>query len=121
MCSWVRRFPMCATSPPACARQPVTLWNCANWACRSAMSPRAAEEPGVLRRLREIHAEIDTRSVIELYHEAQHHWTEGHALFALGQLGLRQRARLDDLYYAIVNALRARLKPEERSHRQALD
>ena len=78
-------------------------------------------DPSVLHRLREIHGEVDTRSVIELYHEAQHHWTEGHALFSLGQLTLRQRARLDDLYYAIVNALRARLKPEERSHRQALD
>ena len=78
-------------------------------------------EPSVLHRLREIHGEVDTRSVIELYHEAQHHWTEGHALFSLGQLTLRQRARLDDLYYAIVNALRTRLKPEERSHRQALD
>jgi arginine decarboxylase len=75
----------------------------------------------VLRRLREIHSELGTRSVIELYHEAQQHWSEGHALFALGQLGLRQRARLDDLYYAIVNDLKSRLKPEERSHRQALD
>ena len=83
--------------------------------------PADADEPAVLRRLREIHREIDARSVIELYHEAQHQWSEGHALFALGQLGLRQRARLDDLYYAIVNALRVRLKPEERSHRQALD
>jgi len=83
--------------------------------------PADGDEPATLRRLREIHAEIGTRSVIELYHEAQHQWSEGHALFALGQLGLRQRARLDDLYYAIVNALRSRLKPEERSHRQALD
>jgi len=83
--------------------------------------PTDADEPAALRRLREIHGEIDARSVIELYHEAQHHWTEGHALFALGQLTLRQRARLDDVYYAIVNALRVRLKPEERAHRQAVD
>jgi arginine decarboxylase len=83
--------------------------------------PADADEPAALRRLREIHAEIDTRSVIELYHEAQHHWSEGHSLFALGQLTLRERARLDDLYYAIVTALRTRLKPEERAHRQALD
>jgi len=83
--------------------------------------PSDGDEPAALRRLREIHGEIDQRSVIELYHEAQHHWTEGHSLFALGQLTLRQRARLDDVYYAIVNALRARLKPEERAHRQALD
>ena len=83
--------------------------------------PTDADEPAALRRLREIHAEIDQRAVIELYHEAQHHWTEGHSLFALGQLTLRERARLDDVYYAIVNALRVRLKPEERPHRQALD
>ncbi|MGA9335620.1 MAG: biosynthetic arginine decarboxylase, partial [Rudaea sp.] len=83
--------------------------------------PADEDEPAALRRLREIHSEIDARSVIELYHEAQHHWAEGHALFALGQLELRQRARLDDLYYAVVNALRARLDPAERSHRQALD
>lgn len=83
--------------------------------------PRDADEPVALRRLREIHTEIGERSVIELYHEAQHQWSEAHALFALGQLTLRQRARTDDLYYAIVTALRQRLKPEERAHRQALD
>jgi len=83
-------------------------------------APRA-NEPAVLRRLREIHAEVDRRAVIELYHDAQHQWSEGHVLYAHGQLSLRERALLDDLYYAIVNALRTRLKPEERSHRQALD
>jgi arginine decarboxylase len=83
--------------------------------------PSDPDEPVALRRLREIHGEIGERSVIELFHEAQHHWSEGHSLFALGQLTLRERARADDLYYAIVNALRARLKPEERAHRQALD
>ena len=86
-----------------------------------AVPASQSNEPAVLRRLREIHGELDSRAVIELYHEAQHQWSEGHALFALGQLALRERALLDDLYYAIVNALRARLKPEERSHRQALD
>ena len=83
--------------------------------------PTDAGEPVVLRRLREIHAELATRSIIELYHEAQQQWAEGHAQFAQGALTLRQRARLDDLYYAIVNTLRSRLKPEERAHRQALD
>jgi arginine decarboxylase len=83
--------------------------------------PSDDNEPVALRRLREIHGEINERAVIELYHEAQHHWSEGHQLFALGALSLRQRARLDDLYYAIVNALRIRLKPDERAHRQALD
>jgi arginine decarboxylase len=90
-------------------------------------SPRGAvpaprdDEPAVLRRLREAHAEIGERPPTELYHEAQYHLAEGQSLYALGQLSLADRAQLDDLYYAIVNAVRARLKPDERSHRQVLD
>ncbi len=80
-----------------------------------------ADEPAVLRRLREAHAEIGARPPTELYHEAQYHLSEGQSLYALGQLSLADRAELDDLYYAIVHAVRGRLKPDERSHRQVLD
>jgi len=80
-----------------------------------------ADEPKVLRHLREVHDELSTRPPLELFHEAQHHLQEGQTLYALGQLSLADRARLDELYYAIVNAVRARLLPAERAHRQALD
>ena len=83
-------------------------------------APRA-DEPAVLRRLREVHAGIGQRPPTELYHEAQYHLAEGQSLYALGQLALGERAELDDLYYAIVNAVRKLLKPDERSHRQVLD
>jgi len=78
-------------------------------------------EPAVLRRLRETWDEMDARPALELFHEAQHHLAEGQALYALGQLHLEDRARLDDMYYAIANAVRKRLLPAERSHRQAMD
>jgi len=80
-----------------------------------------ADEPTVLRHLRETHAELDSRPALELFHEAQHHFAEGLSLYALGQLDLRDRARLDELFYAIANAVRPRLLPAERAHRQALD
>ncbi|WP_036116665.1 MULTISPECIES: arginine decarboxylase [Luteibacter] len=86
----------------------------------SVPAPRA-DEPTVLRHLRETHAELDSRPPLELFHEAQHHFAEGQALYALGQLDLRDRAKLDDLFYAIANAVRPRLLPAERAHRQALD
>ncbi|ANB19446.1 biosynthetic arginine decarboxylase [Dokdonella koreensis] len=86
-----------------------------------AVPPEREDEPAVLRRLREAHAEIGLRPATELYHEAQYHLSEGQSLYALGQLSLADRAQLDDLYYAIVNAVRERLKPDERSHRQVLD
>lgn len=86
-----------------------------------AIPPERANEPAVLRHLREIHAELDERPLLELYQEALHHVAEGQTLYALGQLSLADRARLDDLFYAIVNVVRTRLKPEERAHRQAID
>ncbi|MGA9342860.1 MAG: biosynthetic arginine decarboxylase [Rhodanobacteraceae bacterium] len=86
-----------------------------------SIPPAQTDEPAVLRHLREIHDEIDRRPVLELYHEAQYRLSEGHSLYALGQLDLADRARLDDLYYAIVQAVQVRLRPAERAHRQALD
>ncbi len=86
-----------------------------------AIPPPDAAEPAVLRRLRETHEELDQRPPLELFHEAQHHVAEGQTLYALGQLALTDRARLDEMYYAIANAVRTRLLPAERSHRQALD
>ncbi len=85
------------------------------------VDPPREDEPDVLRRLREVHEALDERPPLELYHEAQHHLAEGQTLYALGQLGLDDRARLDDMYYAIVGAVRPRLRPGERAHRQALD
>ena len=86
-----------------------------------AILPPCADEPAVLRRLRETWLDLDRRPALELFHEAHHHLVEGQTLYALGQLALADRARLDDMYYAIANAVRARLLPAERAHRQARD
>jgi len=79
------------------------------------------DEPATIRHLREIHAELDARPPLELFHEAQHYQAEGQSAYALGQIDLRQRARVDDLFYAIAHGVRARLTGEERSHRAVLD
>jgi len=80
-----------------------------------------AGEPAVVRHLRELHQALDQRPPLELFHEAQHHLAEGQASYALGQIDLAQRARIDDLFYAIAHAVRSRLTGEERSHRIVLD
>jgi len=79
------------------------------------------DEPAVIRRLREVHDELDARPPLELFQDAQHHHGEGLALYALGQLDLVHRARIDDLFYAIAHAVRARLDPGEKSHRELID
>jgi len=79
------------------------------------------DEPAVIRHLRELHDELDTRPAVELFHDAQHQHAEGLSLYALGQLDLVHRARIDDLFYAIAHAVQARLRYEEKSHRDLLD
>jgi len=86
-----------------------------------AVPPAEADEPPSLRHLRATHAALGERPPLELYLEAQHALAEGQTLYALGQLSLAQRAQLDDLFYAIAHAVRARLTGEEKSHRAALD
>jgi len=83
--------------------------------------PAHDDEPLVIRHLREVHDELDARPAVELFHEAQHHHSEGLSLYALGQIDLTHRARIDDLFYAIAHAVRARLDVRERSHRELLD
>jgi arginine decarboxylase len=83
--------------------------------------PAHEDEPAVIRHLREIHGELDARPAVELFHEAQHHHSEGLSLYALGQIDLTHRARIDDLFYAIAHAVRGLLSSDERSHRDLLD
>jgi arginine decarboxylase len=83
--------------------------------------PEHDDEPAVIRHLREVHAELDERPAVELFHEAQHHHSEGLSLYALGQIDLVHRARIDDLFYAIAHAVKARLRFEDKSHRDLLD
>jgi arginine decarboxylase len=83
--------------------------------------PTSNDEPQVLRALRATFGALDSRPVLEIWHEAQHLLAEGQAQYAQGTLDLAQRAKLDDFYYAIAHGVRARLKPEERPHREVLD
>ncbi len=85
------------------------------------IAPARAQEHSVLRHLRDIYAALGKRPALELFHEAQYFLGEGLSLYALGQFSLADRAQLDDLYYAIANDVRDRLKLDERSHRQAFD
>ena len=86
-----------------------------------AIPPPAANESPALRHLRELHAALDARSAVELFHDAQHYLAEGQAAYALGQLDLAERARIDDVFYAIAHGVRARLNAEEKSHRPLID
>jgi len=86
-----------------------------------SMPAQVPGEPAVLQSLRDTLAMLDKRPVREVWQDAQHYLHEGQALYAHGALDLAQRAKLDALFQAIALGVRARLKPEERSHREIID
>ncbi|MDZ3798828.1 MAG: arginine decarboxylase [Xanthomonadales bacterium] len=79
------------------------------------------DESHPVRQLRELHGEMAGRPAVEVFHEAAQAHAEGLSLYALGQIDLVQRARIDDLFYAIAHAVKARLTYDEKSHRDLLD
>lgn len=83
--------------------------------------PARDDEHSTLGHLREIFAQREQRPPAEIFSETQFYLAEGQAAFARGELGLRERADLDELHYAILRALKARLSPEIKSQRHLLD
>ena len=79
------------------------------------------DESHPVRQLRELHDEMLQRPAVEVFHEAASAHAEGLSLYALGQIDLTQRARIDDLFYTIAHAVKARLTYDEKSHRDLLD
>lgn len=67
------------------------------------LDPEARREPG------------------ELYLDAEHCLEEARNRFLYGDLGLADRARVEPLYYAVLRAVRARLEPDSRRHRELID
>lgn len=78
-------------------------------------------DPPVIRNLAEVLRQVDEREPEESFLEAEHLLEEGRNLFLYGDLPLTERARLEPIYNAILDALAERLDPEHRRHRELRD
>ena len=63
-------------------------------------------------------SEVDNREPEECFLEAEHWLEEGRNLFLYGDLPLPDRARLEPLYFAILERVADRLDPDHRRHRE---
>ncbi|MDH5408186.1 MAG: biosynthetic arginine decarboxylase [Gammaproteobacteria bacterium] len=61
------------------------------------------------------------RAAVEIYHDAIHAISQVHSMYSHGVLDLSQRAKAEELYYAICWHLKNTLTPDSRSHREVLD
>jgi arginine decarboxylase len=84
--------------------------------------PRVADdEPPIIRDLWQTLASLSDRSVIEAYHDAAYRLSEAQGMFSHGVLTLAQRARAEQIYFAICWKVRELLQPASRAHREILD
>jgi len=84
--------------------------------------PKAVDdEPAIIRDLWQTLATISERSVVEAYHDAAYRLSEAQGMFSHGVLSLAQRARAEQIYFAICWKVRKLLQPASRTHREILD
>jgi arginine decarboxylase len=84
-------------------------------------APAKADEPQVIQDLwRGLH-NMANHPTLETYHDAVHALEQAQGMFAHGLLTLGERARAEQLYFAICRAVRDKLQPGTRAHREALD
>jgi len=79
------------------------------------------EEPLILHDLWQGLQNLSQRSALEAYHDAVHWLGEAQAMYIHGVLTLAQRARAEELYYAICRRVLGHLQPERRAHREVID
>ncbi len=61
------------------------------------------------------------RSLLEVWHDAQHGLSEAQSMYTYGLLALEQWARVEQLYFSICREIHSRLNHGSRAHRDVLD
>ncbi len=80
-----------------------------------------ADAPDSIRSLRELLEKVQSLPVVEVFEDAQFHYSDGKDKFVHGVLNLDERAELEEIFYAICRALRDRLVGGRRAHRAVSD
>ncbi len=86
-----------------------------------APAPARADEPPIIRDMWQTYANVSNRSAIEAYHDAVYYLAQAQGMFNHGVLALPERARAEQLYFAICWKVRGLLDPAAKAHREVLD
>ncbi|WP_455197965.1 biosynthetic arginine decarboxylase [Kaarinaea lacus] len=87
-------------------------------------APPDDDEPMILHdmwRAMENLGRDNPRIAIESYHDAVHWFGEAQTMYMHGVITLSQRAKIEELYYAICSGIRHLLNPGNKIHREILD
>ncbi|MFO1420054.1 MAG: biosynthetic arginine decarboxylase [Candidatus Competibacteraceae bacterium] len=84
-------------------------------------APPGAGDPLILHKLWDVYRSLSRGSAVEVYHNAAYWLAEARDMYLHGVVRLEQRARAEQLYFAICRKLRPLLNPGVRAHRELLD
>lgn len=87
------------------------------------MEPEAPsdDDPMILHDLWEGFENPDDRAALEIYQDSIYWLSEAQAMYIHGVISLEQRARAEQLYFAICRRVRSTLKPAARGQRETVD
>ena len=85
------------------------------------VEPPNADDPLIIQDLWQVLENLESRSVLEAYHDAVHWLGEAQSMYLHGIIDLAQRARIETLYAAICQRVRVLLKSGRSAHREVLD
>jgi arginine decarboxylase len=88
---------------------------------RDSVPAARPEEHAVIRDLWQAYSGLSNRSAIEAYHDAAYYLSQAQERFTLGVLSLTERARAEQIYFAICWKVRQLLAPSAKAHRDILD
>lgn len=88
---------------------------------RDAPAPAHPEEPAVIRDLWQTYTNLTSRAAIEAYHDAVYYLDQVQGMFNHGVLSLAERARAEQIYFAVGWKVRELLDPGAKAHREVLD
>ncbi|MDS4039784.1 MAG: biosynthetic arginine decarboxylase [Candidatus Competibacter sp.] len=83
--------------------------------------PPGAGDPLILHKLWDVYRSLSRGAAVEVYHNAAYWLAEARDMYLHGVVRLEQRARAEQLYFAICRKLRPLLNPGVRAHRELLD
>lgn len=89
------------------------------------IQPPAEDAPQLLHNMwqswSDIRGRADSRALIEIFHDTQSDLAEAHALFALGQLSLEERAWAEQTNLRVCHELQGLMNNKNRYHRPIID
>lgn len=84
----------------------------------NALGAAGDESHMLLNGMRQLFEEVREREAEECFLDAAFYLEEGQNRFLYGDLNLSQRARLEQLYFALLRQIHQRLDPQRKRHRQ---